>query len=226
MLGSLPSGCGILLLDAYSSDRTAEIARARGAGVVQREWRGFIDARLFALTAVRSPWTLMIDADEALDEVLRDSIVAADGEADAYRVARTTFFCGRPMRIWTGEWVLRLFRTHRGMLRSRAISDDAQVHEVWSVPGRVDDLPGTLLHYSYTSVASYRAKFERYTDLEAQATKSSGWLVLREEFRAFGRFLFLCLLRGAVLDGWRGLFTAWWSARYRAVVFHKALRRR
>lgn len=220
----MPSGCETLLVDAYSVDRTEEIARAYGAGVLQREWRGFIDARLFALGAVRSPWTLMIDADEVVDETLRNAIVACDGEADAYRVARTTFFCGKPMRIWTDERILRLFRTHRGVLRSRAVSDDAQVHEVWSVPGRVADLPGTLLHYSYPTVASYRAKFEGYTDLEAQATKSDSIAVAREEMRALGRFLYLYLICGAALDGWRGLFTAWWSARYRAVVFHKALR--
>jgi glycosyltransferase involved in cell wall biosynthesis len=224
-LDSLPDGCPVLLVDAHSSDRTAEIARARGAAVLEREWRGFIDARLFALSAVRNPWTLMVDADELLDERLRLAIVAADGQADGYRLSRTTFFCGRPMRIWSGERILRLFQTAHGMLRSRAVSDDAQVHEVWSVPGRIADLPGTLLHYSYPTVASYRAKFEHYTDLEAQATKATPLTVVREELRALARFLYLAFVAGAMLDGWRGIFTAWWSARYRAVVFRKALRR-
>ena len=219
----MPVGCSVLIVDANSRDRTVEIARGRGAQVLQREWRGFIDARLFALAAVRTAWTLMIDADEELDATLRDAIIAADGKADAYRVARTTFFCGRPMRLWTNERIVRLFQTHQGILRSRAVSDDAQVHEVWSVPGRVDDLPGTLLHYSYPTAASYRAKFARYTDLESAATASSPGKLASEEVRAVVRFLYLALVRGAILDGWRGLFVAWWSARYRPTVFHKAL---
>jgi len=167
----------------------------------------------------------MIDADEALDKTLRDAILAAYGQADAYRVARTTYFCGRPMRVWTNERIVRLFQTHLGVLRSRAVSDDAQVHEVWSVPGRVDDLPGTLLHYSYPTTASYRAKFARYTDLESAVTPSSPARLAAEELRSIARFFHLALIRGAVLDGWRGLFVAWWSARYRPTVFHKALLR-
>ena len=225
MLDSLPAQCAILVVDANSQDRTTEIARTRGAQLLQRDWRGFIDARLFALGAVRTAWTLMIDADEALDQTLRDAILAADGKADAYRVSRTTFFCGRPMRVWTDERIVRLFQTHLGVLRSRAVSDDAQVHEVWSVPGHLDDLPGTLLHYSYPTTASYRAKFVRYTDLESAVTPSSPAKLVAEELKSIARFFYLTLVRGAVLDGWRGLFVAWWSARYRPTVFHKALLR-
>jgi len=218
----LPPECPVLVVDANSKDRTAQIAREHGAQVLQREWRGFIDARLFALAAVRTAWTLMIDADEALDATLREAIVAADGVAEAYRVARTTFFCGRPMRIWKDERIVRLFQTHRGILRSRAVSDNAQVHEVWSVVGRVGDLRGTLLHFSYPTTASYHAKFERYTNLESVAITSTVAKVAAEELRSFARFFYLALVRGAVLDGWRGLFVAWWSARYRATVFKKA----
>ncbi len=130
------------------------------------------------------------------------------------------------MRLWTNERIVRLFQTHRGILRSRAVSDDAQVHEVWSVPGRVDDLPGVLLHFSYPSAASYHAKFERYTDLESAAITATPFKVAAEELRSLLRFLYLTIVRGALLDGWRGLFVAWWSARYRATVFHKALVRR
>ena len=213
------------MVDANSKDRTVEIARGYGAQVLEREWRGFIDARLFALAAVQTPWTLMIDADEVLDETLRTAIVATEGPAEAYRVARTTFFCGRPMRLWKNERIVRVFQTHLGVLRSRAVSDEAQVHEVWSVPGRIDDLPGTLLHFSYPTTASYHTKFERYTKLESAAITSSRRRVASEEVRSLLRFLYLALIRGAVLDGWRGLFVAWWSARYRAAVFHKALLR-
>ena len=212
-------------MDAHSHDRTVEIARRRGAQVLERDWRGFIDARLFALGAVRTAWTLMIDADEVLDSTLQDAILKADGAVEAYRVSRTTFFCGRPMRLWSNERIVRVFQTGAAILRSRAVSDDAQVHEVWSVTGRTEDLPGTLLHFSYPSTASYHAKFERYTALESAAVTPSRARAATEDARSLLRFLYLALVRGAVLDGWRGLFVAWWSARYRATVFHKALSR-
>lgn len=210
------------MLDSLSTDATAQIASAAGATIIQREWRGYIDARTFALSHVRTRWTLMIDADEALDPVLRDAIVEADGQADGYRVARTTYFCGRPMRIWSNERILRLFRTERATLRSRAMNDNAQVHEVWSVRGMTLDLPGTLLHFSYPTIAAYRSKFERYTTLEAGALRSGAPRLRMEEAKAFLRFLQLLVRRGAFLDGWRGVYAAWWSAWYPAVALRKA----
>ncbi len=101
----------ILVLDACSRDHTVQFARAAGANVIQREWTDFVDARTFALSQVTTPWTLMIDADEALDDVLCDSILSASGEPNGYRLRRTTYFCGKPMRVWRNEPLLRLFRT-------------------------------------------------------------------------------------------------------------------
>ena len=213
-----------MVLDSFSSDGTTRIAQAAGATVIGREWRGYLDARVFALGHVKTPWTLMIDADEVLDDVLRTAIVQADGVSDGYRVARTTFFCGRPMRIWSNERILRLFRTGRATLRSRGMSDNAQVHEVWSVAGATADLPGHLLHYSYPTVASYREKVDRYTTLEAGALRPASGPSL-EEVKAWMRFGYLLLVRGAVLDGWRGMYAAWWSAWYPAIARRKARKR-
>ena len=68
--------------------RTREIiplqfARGAGAVVVQREWTDFVDAAsAFALASVRTPWALMLDADEALDDVLCDAIADAPDDVD------------------------------------------------------------------------------------------------------------------------------------------------
>ncbi len=91
---------------------------AAGARIVEREWTDFVDARRFALSQVETPWALMIDADEALDDVLRDAILRAPEDVDGYRVSRTTYFCGKPMRIWRNEPLLRLFRTDRAKLEA------------------------------------------------------------------------------------------------------------
>ena len=84
-LTSLPRGMHVLVLDACSRDHTVQFARGCGrAKSSQREWTDFVDARRFALAHVRTPWALMIDADEALDDVLRDAILDCSGDADAY----------------------------------------------------------------------------------------------------------------------------------------------
>jgi hypothetical protein len=166
----------------------------------------------------------MIDADEALDDVLRDAIVQASADRDAYRLLRTTYFRGKPMRIWRNEPLVRLFRTDRATLSANpAAAGAAPVHEAWSCEGPVGELRGTLLHYSYPDAATYRAKYERYTSIEAAETRGSllGWLGAC--LAGMPRLAWLLFGRGAFLDGPRGWYVAYHSAMYPAVVARKAL---
>ncbi len=223
-LTSLPKGMPVLVVDAGSSDRTVEFARGAGARVVVRPWTDYVDARRFAARAVETPWTLMIDADEALDDRLRDAIGAAPPDMDGYVVRRTTYFCGKPLRVWRNEPLLRLFRTERARIEAKpAAGGAAALHERWICEGPVAELPGTLLHYSYPDVATYRSKYERYTAIESAGLRAS-WGRLAGAL-AGGAFAFVRLvaIKGAVLDGPRGLYVAWHSAFYPAVVAWKAL---
>jgi glycosyltransferase involved in cell wall biosynthesis len=224
-LTSLPRGMPVFVLDACSRDHTVQFARAAGAQVVQREWTDFVDARRVALAHVRTPWALMLDADEALDDVLRDAIVNASGGADGYCVARTTYFCGKPMRLWRGESLLRLFRPERVQLEARGASGaDVALHERWLADGPVEALPGTLLHYSYPDVATYRGKYQRYTEIEARAARPSWVTFLSAVAACAPRCAYYFLAKGAMLDGWRGGYVAAHSATYPVVVAWKALR--
>lgn len=222
-LTSLPRGMRVFVLDAFSTDHTLQFARAAGAEVEQRRWTDFLDARRFAADRVTTPWTLMIDADEAFDDVLRESIADADDAADGYIVRRTTYYCGHPLRQWRDEPLLRLFKTGTARLRTSAPTGDAPLHEAWSSEGNVAELPGTLLHYSYPDAASYRVKYDRYTSLEAQRVARSPLKLVTALLRGFAHVFWLLFARGAVLDGPRGWYVAWHSAFYPAVVYGKAL---
>lgn len=228
MLARLPQGARVFVLDAESTDDTVAVARAHGATVETRPWRGFVDARRYALARVETPWTLMLDADELLDERLREAIVAAPGDVLGYRVRRVTALCGVAVRTagWSDEKLLRMFRTERARLISYGIGPDIDVHERWVCDGRVEDLPGALIHDSYPTLARYHAKFERYTTLEAGEVRPS-LAALGIELLLFPvRVLWSIVRWRGWNDGWRGLFVAWQSARYRVVVRAKALRRR
>jgi len=216
----------VFVLDAGSSDQTVQLAGACGAYVERRPWSGFVEARRYALGRVMTPWTLMLDADERLDATLRDAILAADGTHVAgYRLQRVTLLCGAPIRAagWSNERLVRLFRTDRARLVPHESGGD--VHERWVVDGSIGDLPGTIVHDSYPTLDSYRAKFDRYTSLEAGALTPSRGAYLRALVTFPLRFLWLLLREGGWRDGWRGAFVAWQSARYRVVVRAKALRR-
>jgi hypothetical protein len=214
------------VLDARSDDHTVQFARSAGARVIEREWTDFVDARRFALAEVQTPWTLMIDADEALDDVLRDAIRDAPETVDAYNVRRTTYFCGHAMRMWKSEPLLRLFRTDRATLAAHpAAAGDALIHEAWACAGPTGQLGGTLLHFSYPDIATYRAKFDRYTTLEAQHLRGSIPAYLAACCASILRLLWLLVVKGALLDGPRGWYLAYRSAIYPAVAVRKAIAR-
>lgn len=223
-LDSLPPGMPVIVVDHRSTDRTAAIARERGAQVIERDWDDFLSARRAGLALVRTPWTLMLDADERLDPTLRDAVVQADGACDGYELLRTTYLGLKPVRMWSNEPVLRLFRTDRAELAAApAAGGDAALHERWRVAGTVGRLHGTLLHESYPTRAAYLEKYDRYTSIEA---RSLGVHVDRLALlRSLARFAWYVLRRGAWRDGADGIWIAWHSAWYPVVVRRKALAR-
>ncbi len=222
---SLPHGMHAFVLDAYSDDHTVEYARAAGATVESREWTNFVDARRYALSRITTPWVLLVDADEALDDLLCEAIKSADGDADAYVVRRTTYFRGKPMRMWTNEPLLRLARRDRVRIEADpATGGTSPLHERLVCDGRVAELPGTLLHYSYTDGPSYREKFEIYTSIEAEGLSRDPLRLLVQLLMLPLRLLNNLFVKGALLDGPRGWYVAWYSACYPVVVASKALR--
>lgn len=225
-LTSLPRGVSILVLDAGSRDHTLDHARSAGATVIERPWTNFVDARRFALAQVTTEWTLMLDADEALDDRLRDAIGAAGDTIDGYTIRRTTYFCGKPLRMWRGERLLRLFRTDGARVEARPTAGgSAALHERVLCDGRIGELPGTLLHYSYPDLNSYRTKFALYTAIEASGITGSLKLALGASLLTPMRAMLYVLRRNAWLDGPRGWYIALASACYPAAVAWKALLR-
>ena len=226
MLARLPAGVNVFVLDAGSSDDTVAIAKAHGARVETRRWMGFVSARRYALERVTTPWAFMLDADELIDETLRDAILQSPETGIAgYRVRRVTMLCGRAVHAagWSNERLLRVIRTDRA--RVAGSRNGAQVHERWSVDGEVDYLAGAIVHDSYPTVASYHEKFDYYTSVEAQALPPS-WPNYAAAMALMPlRFAWSIVRYGGWRDGWRGPFVAWESARYRVIVQRKALRR-
>ena len=215
----------VLVIDHGSTDRTRELARSSGATVIEREFEGFVQARRFALAQVRTPWALMIDADEALDAQLRDAIARAPDDANGYELRRTTFYRGKPLRMWRGESLLRLFRASVARVEPfPSAGGSAQLHERWTCPPPVVQLDGTLLHYSYPTHESYAAKYEYYTTIEAQGLPASRSRFALEAIRTLPRFAWYVFARGALADGAAGMRIAWLSALYPAMVRLKALR--
>lgn len=204
-LDSVPFAAETLVVDSGSQDDTVEIARARGARVIEQPWLGFGPQRRHAVAHAAHDWVLCLDADEMLSPDLAIAIGAALREPShpAFEIARRNRFFGRWLRHGEGypDWTIRLFD------RRHARWTDDVVHEHVVADGPVGRLEGDLLHASAESLDAYLAKQNRYSTLQAEAMHARG-----EHFswvRLIGsplvRFVRFYLLRAGFLDGSAGL---------------------
>ncbi|GAA1779576.1 glycosyltransferase family 2 protein [Agromyces lapidis] len=84
VLDRVPAWCRAIVVDNGSSDRSAELARERGALVVAEPRRGYGAAVARGLAAVRAPLVAFCDADASLDpaELARLIVAVERGDAD------------------------------------------------------------------------------------------------------------------------------------------------
>lgn len=227
-LDSLGGFDDVVVLDSFSTDRTLEIARARGARVEQRGFDNYAAQRNFGLNGIRyrHPWVLMLDADERVPPELRDemraAVAAAPMDAAMYLVRRRDHLFGRWIRRSSGypTWFGRLVRIGR-------VRVGRPINEEYHAEGQVLRLEQHLDHYPFNKgFSEWIAKHDRYSTMEAQlrlqqcgdrvpfaALASTDPLRRRKTQKALayalpGRpllmFLALYLLRGGFLEGRAG----------------------
>lgn len=196
MLGAcLDSVAGIadevVVYDTGSSDRTVEIARSRGARVVEGYWDdSFSRARNAALGLTCGQWVLSLDADERLlgnFEALRSQIGDPRSNVEAYLVAIENLHgAGNSRSVHTA---IRLFRrthcTWRHRLHEQVVAKDDYARRL-----AVGYLSGTrIIHHGYAAeVFDGRHKAERNLAL-AEAALGDGDLDPSYALMNYGRAL-------------------------------------
>jgi glycosyltransferase involved in cell wall biosynthesis len=206
----------IVVVDAFSTDRTVEIARRYTDRVIQRRWTGYRDQKSFAHSQATKEWVFLVDSDEEVPVELREEIQAeiarAGATTDAFAVPRLVNYLGRWWRRggWYPDYGLRIFR------RERARWGGKDPHEKILVDGTVRRLRHPLFHYSYRDVADHWRRINRFTTIMASEEKNEGrpwsWSdsLLRPPFRFF-RFY---VLKRASMEGFPGYFLAATAAMY------------
>src|SRR5215467_11484459 len=74
-LASLSCCDEVIVVDSGSTDKTRELAIAKGARVSIRSWEGYSKQKNFAADQAQNDWILSIDADERLSIELANEIV-------------------------------------------------------------------------------------------------------------------------------------------------------
>ena len=206
----------IIVLDSYSTDQTAEIARKCGATVISQKFLGHIEQKNLAISYANHDYILSLDADEALDEQLASvilSIKKAGVPAQAYWVNRFNNYCGQWIKFgaWRSDKKIRLFNKHFGSWGGINPHDRIVLSE--SV--QPETLKGNLLHWSYNSIAEHQNKVNKYAEIAALAyqktgKKSSAFKTVMSPAFRFVRDYFFKL---GFLDGKNGLIIAALTAK-------------
>ena len=157
----------VVVLDSFSADRTAELAREAGAIVISRVFDNFSAQKNWALEThqFKHKWVLLIDADERVDAALAEEIasVVKAQRHSGFFIPRKNYFKGVWLR-WAGmypDYQLRLFRI--GMARF----EDRLVHEHVILNGTAGKLASPLLHSDYKGIERYIDRHNHYSTLEA-----------------------------------------------------------
>lgn len=193
----------VVVIDDFSTDDTALIAKDFGAKVFQRQMEGdWSSQRNFGIQQCTNDWIFVIDADERVSQKLASEIQEKVGsQLCCYQVQRENcFHFNRATHgILRPDWVTRLFPKsechYEGLVHEKLVS--ALSVERMSKSGK-------LFHYTYDNWDAYFGKFNRYTELMArqqyqQGKRANFWFDI--VIRPWIAFFKMYILKRGFLDG-------------------------
>ena len=206
----------VLVVDSFSTDATAEIAKRLGAVVLQNKFEGYIEQRRFILEKAKHEFVFTIDADEEVSEILQKEILELK-KAPKHRhylinrlnkIGNSWIYHG----AWHPDWKLRLFykneiKVEGAQPHDRIISLSAQ---------KPKKLKGKLLHYSDKGIEDRMQTVNKHSSTAADSLFQKGKktngirLLLKPAFRFFNEYF----LKLGFLDGRIGYFLAKSNAQY------------
>jgi glycosyltransferase involved in cell wall biosynthesis len=217
----------ILVIDDFSTDRTAAICREYTEKVSLGEKGNCInDNRNLAAQQASGEWLLVLDADEIVSAELAAEIrkVIIIPEKLGYNISRKNHFLGKWIDGcgWWPDLSIRLYR-------KGSVKWPFEIHQTLKIKdkNKVGYLNNPIIHDSYQSFSQYFEKFNYYTSRLAMEEWTKGirpsavnfilYCLIKPAFYFFKKYFFM---RG-FKNGFRGLFISFSSALVVIVTFAK-----
>lgn len=204
----------IIVLDSGSQDQTVAIAKEYTPKVFSTDWQGYGVQKQRALELATGDWVLNLDADEWVDDALRQAILNAitSNEADAYRIPIRMNFYGQSLRFSSSpKRHIRLFK------RIGACYTPDIVHEKIQLPpaARVRCIRQVIMHNSFQDLSHVLQKLNRYSSYSAkvklETKKPQGFI---KTLVATAWMFFRCfVIQRGFLDGKAGFVFAVFNAQ-------------
>ena len=171
----------IVVVDSGSTDGTIEIVeRYRADGfpikLLHQDWLGYAPQKQLALDHATQPWRLVIDADERVDDELKEAIVATvaadDPNVSAWYIRRCDWLTGygHAHRWVLHNRILRLLRA--GKTR---IDPDSTMHEAYFIDGAKGHIKrGLMLHMRDLTLENDVARANKYSTDKSAVQRAHG----------------------------------------------------
>ncbi len=196
----------IVVVDSFSTDKTEEICVKYGVRFIKNKFDGHIQQKNFAIGQAKYSHILSLDADEALSEKLKKSVLEAKNNwlADAYEMNRITNYCGKWIKHcgWYPDIKLRL------MDRTKGKWGGINPHDkyIMNNDAKIMKLRGDILHYSFYTIYQHMQTVNSFSEIAAQRKFAKGIKtnLLIILFKPIFEFLKMYFIRLGILDGFYG----------------------
>ena len=215
-----------VVFDCYSSDGTVELAHQADADVLQHPFEDYAQFHNAAMEQVGGEWILFVDADErATPELAAEirSTIAEKRDEVLWWIPRHNYIFGRLTKGagWYPDYQARL-------LRPGQVHWERPVHEIAVADGPEGYLKNPLIHHNYDDLEDFKARQERYNEIDAQILLEEG--LCPRAYTPFTQFVRhfwwrFVTLRGA-RDGAHGLRLSLLMAYYELRKYQRLLQMR
>lgn len=213
----------VVIVDSFSTDKTKEICLSYNVRFFEHAFEGYIEQKNWAIKQAKYPHVLSLDADEALSEKLKATIidVKANWTHDGYKMNRLTNYCGKWIKHggWYPDKKLRLIDSRKGEWGGTNPHDKFIMHN----SGSIGYLKGDLLHYSYDSIEEHCKQTENFTTIAAKAHFQQGHKAtfVKRYLSPIAKFITDYFFKCGFLDGFYGFRIASISANATFVKYNK-----
>jgi glycosyltransferase involved in cell wall biosynthesis len=196
----------IVIVDSNSTDKTQELCEKYGAKFYSHDFLGYKEQKSYAVEKASNDYIISLDADEALSEEMKNSILQAKGNwnHDGYSFNRLNNYCGQWIfhSNWYPDRKVRLFDRRKGYWGGVNPHDKFLMDKSASTK----HLKGDLLHWVIDSYEDHIQRANNFSSIAAleyfKMGKSTSPFTM--SMRLMWHFFKAYVLRGGFRDGYNG----------------------
>ena len=163
----------IVVVDSLSTDSTKAICEEFGVRFIEQKWLGYSEQKNLANRLASHDWILSIDADEALSDDLKKSILEIKAISGQLSAVSNVVYSFNRLNNYCGKWIYHsgFYPDKKIRIWNRNIGKwEGLIHEVIKFNTKIKEhhLKGDLLHYSYSKPEDFERQLFKFAEMRAQ----------------------------------------------------------